>query len=264
MFYWGFLISSHINIGHRHILATYPPLFVLCGAAGFWLRPARLRSLNAACPPKLGEGGSYDPAVFGPGVAAPKTGAVLVALMVLLAAEVFYRFPDYLAYFNVIAGGPANGYRHLVDSSLDWGQDLPGVKRYVEEHHLTGPIYLSYFGSASPDYYHTPAQLLYSLAKPTQLITAPAGQAEAQVASVLKTRPEFDIAASGEKDGQEAVMLLEKPAAFRLRGGTYFISATMLQPLEYDGTGPWGPWNDRYEAKYQELLDPRPALLPQR
>jgi hypothetical protein len=48
-------------------------------------------------------------------------------------------------------------------------------------------------------------------------------------------------------------MLLEKPSAFRFQPGTYFISATMLQPLEYDPPGPWGPWNARYEAKYQEL-----------
>ena len=39
--------------------------------------------------------------------------------------------PDYLAYFNQIAGGPRNGYKHLVDSSLDWGQDLPALKSLV-------------------------------------------------------------------------------------------------------------------------------------
>ena len=48
-------------------------------------------------------------------------------------------------------------------------------------------------------------------------------------------------------------MLLEKPSAFRLAAGTYFISATMLQPLEYDPPGPWGPWNARYEGRYQDL-----------
>jgi len=32
--------------------------------------------------------------------------------------------PHYLAYFNELAGGPANGFKELADSNLDWGQDL--------------------------------------------------------------------------------------------------------------------------------------------
>jgi len=31
--------------------------------------------------------------------------------------------PHYLAYFNELAGGPANGARWLIDSNLDWNQD---------------------------------------------------------------------------------------------------------------------------------------------
>jgi hypothetical protein len=31
--------------------------------------------------------------------------------------------PHYLAYFNEIIGGPRNGYKYLIDSNLDWGQD---------------------------------------------------------------------------------------------------------------------------------------------
>ena len=65
-------------------------------------------------------------------------------------------YPHYLAYFNWIAGGPVNGYKHLVHSSLDWGQDLPGLKRWLNEHDLdsTGktPVYLAYFGKAKPAY----------------------------------------------------------------------------------------------------------------
>jgi len=32
-------------------------------------------------------------------------------------------YPHQLSYFNEFAGGPANGHRHLLGSSLDWGQD---------------------------------------------------------------------------------------------------------------------------------------------
>ena len=53
---------------------------------------------------------------------APRVAAVALALW--YAAGTLRDHPHHLAYFNEIAGGPANGYRHLVDSNLDWGQDL--------------------------------------------------------------------------------------------------------------------------------------------
>ena len=33
-------------------------------------------------------------------------------------------YPHHLAYFNEFVGGPKNGWRHLLGSSVDWGQDL--------------------------------------------------------------------------------------------------------------------------------------------
>ena len=60
--------------------------------------------------------------------------------------------PHYLAYFNELAGGPDGGWRYLVDSNLDWGQDLPGLRRYLEAHGIQ-EIYLSWFGSAYPEHY---------------------------------------------------------------------------------------------------------------
>jgi hypothetical protein len=65
----------------------------------------------------------------------------------------------------------------------------------------------------------------------------------------------------GTRDGTETIALLKRPAAMRLEAGTYFISATMLQPLEYNSPGPWGPWNEGYEATYRRLAaEARPLL----
>lgn len=161
--YWTFAIPSHLNIGHRHILPTYPPMFMLAGASALWLRRARIRA-------------GADPAT----AAAPKGGklpAVLVAAsLVLFAGESLWRWPNYLAYFNGIVGGPWYGYRHLVDSSLDWGQDLPGLKQWLDTRHADGkaigPVYLSYFGLANPDYYAIDATILPSL-PPRALPKAP-------------------------------------------------------------------------------------------
>lgn len=41
-------------------------------------------------------------------------------------------YPHHLAYFNGFVGGPQSGYRHLLGSSLDWGQDLLYLRDYVQ------------------------------------------------------------------------------------------------------------------------------------
>ena len=129
--YWAFSLTSHLNIGHRHILPTYPVLFVGAGALGAWLVSRR---------------------------------ALLVAAAVaLLGGQVFEAAriaPHYLAYFNALGGGPENGHRHLVDSSLDWGQDLPGLKTWLDRHADGAPVFLSYFGTGEPDYYGIRARRL--------------------------------------------------------------------------------------------------------
>lgn len=71
-------------------------------------------------------------------------------------------FPHYLAYFNEFIGGPKNGYRWLVDSNLDWGQDLKALKKYLKQRKVDEVI-LAYFGSASPEYYGIRYQYLPSI-----------------------------------------------------------------------------------------------------
>jgi hypothetical protein len=75
-----------------------------------------------------------------------------VALVAWQAAGTLWIHPHYLAFFNEVAGGPKNGWRHLVDSNLDWGQDLPGVKRWMAAHGVE-KVWLSYFGTAPPEHY---------------------------------------------------------------------------------------------------------------
>ena len=114
---------ANVNIGVRHILPVYPFLFVLAS------RVATVRFRRNWFPPLL----------IG-------TPLVLTAISSLRIA------PHQIAYFNEIVGGPDQGYRYLADSNLDWGQDLKGVKAYMDKERLP-IIYLSYFGSAPPSYY---------------------------------------------------------------------------------------------------------------
>jgi hypothetical protein len=129
--YWATSLASTLNIGHRHILPTYPALFIAAG----WLG----RRLDRRT---------------------PLAGAAIAGLALWHATEAVRVRPHYLAYFNQIAGGPENGWRHLVDSSLDWGQDLPGLKRWLYAHARGERVFLSYIGSGSPAYEGIAATLL--------------------------------------------------------------------------------------------------------
>jgi len=58
-----------------------------------------------------------------------------------------------------LVGGPANGDRYLVDSNFDWGQDLKGLKVWMDENRVPF-INLCYFGTADPAYYGISCALL--------------------------------------------------------------------------------------------------------
>jgi hypothetical protein len=125
LLYFIFSMSSAINLGMRHILPIYPFLYVglaalLAGAAG-----GRLRGLGIAC------------------------AAMLAMLQIAECASIH---PDYLAFFNAPAGGPGRGAEYLVDSNIDWGQDLKKLARWLNVHGKK-QANLYYFGNAIPAYY---------------------------------------------------------------------------------------------------------------
>jgi hypothetical protein len=67
--------------------------------------------------------------------------AVLAAWSVASSLSVY---PHSLSYFNELAGGPNRGHEHLVDSNIDWGQDLFFFKRWTDYHPEATPIGLAY------------------------------------------------------------------------------------------------------------------------
>jgi 4-amino-4-deoxy-L-arabinose transferase-like glycosyltransferase len=115
---------SHINIGVRHIIVLYPLLAV--GAA---YALVRARAYLGVAPG---------------GVRRSVVAAVLGALVLMQATTLLRAWPDYLAYFNVLVRDPEHV---VVDSDLDWGQDL---KRLIARlHELKVPsVALAYSGSA--------------------------------------------------------------------------------------------------------------------
>jgi 4-amino-4-deoxy-L-arabinose transferase-like glycosyltransferase len=116
-------ILGGLDIGVRYLIPSLPFLFVLAGRVARWSRPS-------------------------PVVAR----ALVVGLLVWLASVSFAAHPDYLPYFNEVAGGSEGGERFLADSNLDWGQDLPRLAEWFREE-KPGGIYLAWFGSAPPAAY---------------------------------------------------------------------------------------------------------------
>jgi hypothetical protein len=195
-------LSTSLNIGHRHLLPIIPLAMVLCGAVG---RAAFVESAHEA------KWWAWSQTTV-----RQRLGAIAVGALLLWHATDSLRIaPNYLAYFNAIAGGPSEGYRHLVDSSLDWGQDLPALKNWLDSQGLQGKdhprVYLSYFGNAMPGYYGIDATPLTGF-------------------------PDRWVPHEPEP----------------LTGGIYCFSATMLQGLYFLTPGAWTP---QYETDYRSMID---------
>jgi hypothetical protein len=65
---------------------------------------------------------------------AGRRGVAAVALAVAHAVVAVRGGPDYLSYFNALAGGSENGWRVLGDSNVDWGQNRSRAEEYARRH----------------------------------------------------------------------------------------------------------------------------------
>jgi hypothetical protein len=62
-----------------------------------------------------------------------------------------------LAWFNSFAGGTSKGYTWFLDSSTDWGEELPALADWLANPAnaalARSPVFLAYFGTALPSAY---------------------------------------------------------------------------------------------------------------
>ncbi len=132
-------MPSTIDIGTRHLLPIYP-LFAMIGGVGAW----RLWHLA-------------KPKIVGP--------VLLVLLLSWQLAASFQAHPDYFAYFNEFAG--QHPEKILIDSDLDWGQDVFRLSSALRERHVD-KFSIAYAGSADLDHFGLPP---YRLLEPNQPTT---------------------------------------------------------------------------------------------
>jgi len=116
-----FSLAGHKQIGWRYLLFVTPLAGVWCGRL-----VERLDRVPVAA------------------VLAPATLA-----LVLIA---WRAHPHYIAYFNAVSGGSEHGHEILLDSNLDWGQDLIGLRQYMQRAGIA-EVDLAYFGRVDPRVY---------------------------------------------------------------------------------------------------------------
>ncbi|MBI4993683.1 glycosyltransferase family 39 protein [Candidatus Wolfebacteria bacterium] len=144
IFYWIYSMKSPLNIGIRHILPTLPLIYILT-ASGIkkWFLSFTTNYNN------------FFSAIFAFAFNFTKTilkSAALTIILLWYILETLINSPYYLSYFNEFGGGVWNGYKYVVDSNYDWGQDLKRLKKFVEKNDIE-KISVDYFGGGNPKYY---------------------------------------------------------------------------------------------------------------
>lgn len=115
-------LLTDINLGLRYVLPSLPFLFLLASSAAAQGRPAWWKSLCFTA----------------------------VAYNAVVLARIH---PHELSYFNELIGGPTKGRFHLIDSNIDWGEDLRRLGKWLEKNpDWAREVRLAYMGTVPPEF----------------------------------------------------------------------------------------------------------------
>jgi 4-amino-4-deoxy-L-arabinose transferase-like glycosyltransferase len=130
--YLAVAMSSHMNIGVRHVLPIYSFLGVLIGGAAVMLIQAQRRWIY-----------------------------VFAALILFQIVTSLRAFPTYISYVNEAWGGQKNAWWLLSDSNSDWAQQLKAARQYLDSRKVRD-CWFVYFGEGVIDtsYYGIPCKAL--------------------------------------------------------------------------------------------------------
>lgn len=123
IFYSYLSITGNLNIGFRHLFPMMPLVYLLTAkiiidSYKSLRNPQRKRIVRTT----------------------------FITLIITLVIIVTSAYPYYMSYFNVLFGGPMNGWHYVTDSNADWGQDLKRLKIYLDKHPEIDKIRVDYFG----------------------------------------------------------------------------------------------------------------------
>ncbi|MBI5590971.1 MAG: glycosyltransferase family 39 protein [Deltaproteobacteria bacterium] len=122
VYFLFFSLICQSQLGLRLILPIYPFLYVTAG----FLIPRMFQNQKPAA-----------------SIIAVLTGWFMLSSLLI--------HPHYLSYFNELAGGPDKGIHYFADSNIDWGEDIKGLKAYMNMKGIP-EINLMYYGpNGSPE-----------------------------------------------------------------------------------------------------------------
>jgi len=133
--YLALAMSSHLNIGVRHLLPMFP--FVAIIGAGFI---SSLIDFTLTRSRRVG---------------------IAFAVLLLLPSLIisFLTFPNYLTYTSPLAGGPDRAWHKLSDSNLETGQEVKPLAKYLKAHGqnrvtgiMVGGEFLKFYGVQLEDF----------------------------------------------------------------------------------------------------------------
>jgi len=119
--YFLVALRSNLQIGIRHLIPIYPLCFMISARSIEFFKYKLYK-------------------------------VIIIASCTWLVLGTLIIWPNFLSYFNEIAGGPDQGWRYLRDSNIDWGQDLPSLSKYLKGNGIN-EVTLKYFGEDSPKEY---------------------------------------------------------------------------------------------------------------
>jgi hypothetical protein len=132
-------LFSTVNIGYRHLLPLLPFLYIGIGTGIVRMIPYFMSHKSR--------------------VMSRISHLITSIALVWLIIGTIRVAPHYLAFFNELADGPEEGYTHLVDSNLDWGQNLWDLKAWMEENSAEH-VYYAHYSPARPEAYNINADFL--------------------------------------------------------------------------------------------------------
>jgi 4-amino-4-deoxy-L-arabinose transferase-like glycosyltransferase len=216
-------VFTNINLGLRYVLPIFPYVYIAAGKLVPWA---------SGLPPGRGRRAAW--------------GLVAAGLAATVAATALIH-PHYLAYFNAVSGGPDRGAEHLIDSNIDWGQDLVGLRRWLERNAPGERVGLAYFGQINPRVFDERGEGFdWFLPPPEPGSMLPPTTPENLAGIPIRYRTSID--------------------SLRLEPGLYAVSATLVKGLpwrvydrpvaihEADRWAPWEVWFDAF--RYFDELTP--------
>lgn len=135
------LVSSQTGFNHhvRYALPAFPFCFVWIGKLGQWCELTKHRTGNSERGSReSGTRGNVDIGSIKRAWVVPRElfvkRAFVVAMLGWAIISSLSVYPHSHSYFNELAGGPDNGWKHLHNSNVDWGQDACYLKSWLDKH----------------------------------------------------------------------------------------------------------------------------------